>query len=84
MLWLKYYTLSELINKGPNQSNRIGVMALDDRIVLFVNGEKVDEIVDEKDPYAEGFFGLFVNRDRTENLAINVDKVSYWSDPQEK
>ena len=84
MLWLKYYTLSELINKGPNQSNRIGVMALDDRIVLFVNGEKVDEIVDEKDPYAEGFFGLYINRDRTENLSINVETVSYWSDPQEK
>lgn len=82
MSWLKYYTISESINEGANQSNRIGVMALDNRFILYVNGEKVDEVSD--DAYAEGFFGLYVNRDKTENLAIVVDKVSYWTDPQEK
>jgi len=41
----------------------------------------VDEFVD--DTYPEGFFGLFINRDRTENLTINVDTVSYWTDPLE-
>ena len=84
MLWLKYYTISELVNKGANQSNRIGVMALDNRFILYVNGEKVDEVIDEDNSYAEGFFGLYVNRDKTENLAIVVDSVSYWTDPQEK
>ena len=84
MLWLKYYTISEWINEGANQSNRIGVMALDNRIILYVNGEKVDEVIDDDNAYAEGFFGLYVNRDKTENLAIVVDKVSYWTDPQEK
>jgi len=84
MLWLKYYTISEWINEGANQSNRIGVMALDNRFLLYVNGEKVDEIIDDDNNYAEGFFGLYVNRDKTENLAIVVDKVSYWTDPQEK
>jgi len=84
MLWLKYYTISEWINEGANQSNRIGVMALDNRFILYVNGEKVDEVIDDDDPYAEGFFGLYVNRDKTENLAIVVDKVSYWTDPLEK
>ena len=84
MLWLKYYTISEWINEGANQSNRIGVMALDNRFILYVNGEKVDEIIDDDNTYAEGFFGLYVNRDKTENLATVVDKVSYWTDPQEK
>ena len=84
MLWLKYYTISEWINEGANQSNRIGVMALDNRFILYVNGEKVDEVIDDDNAYAEGFFGLYVNRDKTENLAIVVDKVSYWTDPQEK
>jgi len=84
MLWLKYYTLSELIEEDANKSNRIGVMTLDNRIILFMNGEKVEEIIDEEDSYAEGFFGLYINRDKIENLAINVDKVSYWTDPQEK
>jgi len=84
MLWLKFYTISEWINEGANQSNHIGVMALDNRFILYVNGEKVDEIIDDDNTYAEGFFGLYVNRDKTENLAIVVNKVSYWTDPQEK
>jgi len=54
-------------------------MALDNRLILYVNGEKIDELSD--DTYAEGFFGLYVNRDITENLTIVVDKVSYWTDP---
>ncbi|MDO9547062.1 MAG: hypothetical protein Q7J07_10000 [Pelolinea sp.] len=82
MVWLQYYKVSEWINKGKDQTNRIGVMTLDGRLLLFVNGEKVDEVSDET--YAEGFFGLYINRDRTENLNILVDKVSYWTDPQEK
>ena len=56
MLWLKYYTASELVNKGPETTNRIGVMAIEDVIGLYVNGEKVDEIID--DTYDEGFFGI--------------------------
>jgi len=79
MEWLKYYTVSEWINQGADQSNRIGVMALDNRLMLYVNGELIDELSD--DAYAEGFFGLYVNRDITENLTIVVDKVSYWTDP---
>jgi hypothetical protein len=80
--WLQYYKVSESINKGKDQSNRIGVMALDDRLLMFVNGEKVGEVSDNA--YTEGFFGLFINRDKTENLNILVDTVSYWTDPQEK
>ena len=79
MEWLKYYTVSEWINQGADQSNRIGVMALDSRLILYVNGEMIDEFSD--DTYTEGFFGLYVNRDITEDLTIVVDKASYWTDP---
>ena len=82
MVWLQYYKVNEWINKGKDQSNRIGVMALDDRLVMFVNGEKVSEVTDQA--YTDGFFGLYINRDKTENLNILVDTVSYWTDPQEE
>lgn len=79
---LKYFTASEFINKGKNQVNRLGVMTVGDRILLFVNGEKVDEIVDET--YDLGFFGLFVNQDKTKDLTVYVDQVRYWLDAEPK
>lgn len=79
---LKYFTASEFINKGKNQTNRLGVMTVGDRILLYVNGEKVDEVVDET--YDLGYFGLFINRDKTEKLTVYVDQVRYWIDPEIK
>jgi len=79
MLWLKYHTLSDLIKKGKEQTNRLGVMAVGQRLLLFINGVKVDEISDAA--YKEGFFGVYINRDYTENLTVYVDDVAFWRDP---
>jgi hypothetical protein len=79
---LKYFTASDVINKGKNQVNRLGVMTVGDRLLLFVNGEYVDEIVDET--YDLGFFGLFVNSDKTKDLTVYVDQVRYWLDAEPK
>lgn len=81
MTWLKYYTENEYILQGEDAVNTIGVMTVDDSISLYINGELVDQFVD--DTYSEGFFGMYINRDYTENLTINIDKVSYWTDPLE-
>jgi hypothetical protein len=82
MTTLKYYTVSESINKGSDQSNRIGIMTLNDRLVMYINGEKVGEVSDAS--FTSGFFGLYVKRDKTQDLSILVDSVSYWTDPIEK
>ena len=37
-------TASELINKGKDQANRLGVAAVGDTLTLFINGAKVDEV----------------------------------------
>jgi hypothetical protein len=79
---LKYFTASDVINKGKNQVNRLGVMTVGDRLLLYVNGEYVNEIVD--DTYDLGFFGLFVNSDRTKDLTVYVDQVRYWLDAEPK
>lgn len=79
---LKNLTASTLINKGKDQTNRLGVAAVGDNLTLFINGEKVEVIKDET--YASGFFGLFINRDNTKDLTVKVDQVRYWTDPKIK
>jgi len=73
---LKYFTPSSAILKGKNQTNRLGVMTVGDRIILYINGVQVDEIVD--DTYDLGYFGVFINQDRTKNLTVFVEEVRYW------
>ena len=80
-VWLQYPKFSDVILQGEDETNKLGVLMVGDSISLFINGELIDEFVD--DSYPEGFFGLFINRDKTENLTINVDQVSYWIDPTE-
>jgi len=79
---LKVLTISDLINKGKDQTNRLGIMAIGNRLIMYINGEKVDEVSD--DAYSEGFFGIYINRDNTENLTIHVNEVKYWVDPTAK
>jgi len=75
-------TASDLINKGKDQSNRLGVAAVGDNLTLFINGVKVNTVVDEK--LEKGYFGVFVNRDKTKDLTVKVDQVRYWADPEIK
>lgn len=79
---LKYFTASETINKGKNQVNRLGVMSVGGRILLYANGEYLEEIVD--DTYDLGYFGLFINSDKTKELTVYVDQVRYWLDAEPK
>jgi hypothetical protein len=75
-------TASDLINKGKDQANRLGVAAVGDNLTLFINGVKVNTVVDEK--LEKGYFGVFINRDKTKDLTIKVDQVRYWADPEIK
>lgn len=77
---LKTLTPSDLINKGKDQTNRLGVMTVGDSIMMYINGEQIGEVVDET--YASGYFGVFINREKTEDYTIFVDQVSYWLDPE--
>jgi len=81
-LMLKNLTASALINKGKDQTNRLGVAAVGDSLTLFINGEKVEVIKDEV--YASGFFGMFINRDNTKDLTVKVEQVRYWVNPEIK
>ncbi len=45
----------------------------------YINGEKVGEVSDNA--YSAGYFGIYLNRDKTENMTIYVDDVKYWDNP---
>lgn len=79
---LKKYSESSLINAGKLETNRLGIMAVGNRLILFVNGVEIDEISD--DTFSDGNFGIYINRNETENLTIYVDDVKYWIDPEVK
>jgi hypothetical protein len=79
MKTLQEPTESALIKAGKLQTNRLGIMAIDDRLIMYINGEKVGEVSDNA--YSAGYFGIYLNRDKTENLTIYVDDVKYWDNP---
>ena len=73
------WTPAESVVSGSNQMNRVGVMVVGSRITLYANGVLLQEIHDET--YPEGYLGIFINSEETENFTIHVDDVSYWRNP---
>jgi hypothetical protein len=80
MVDLQGYTESSLVNDGENQTNRLGVMFVDDRILLYINGEKAGEVTD--DSFSRGYFGVYLDGDKTDDLTIYVDDVMFWENPE--
>jgi hypothetical protein len=68
---------SKHINTGSNQTNRVGVWAQDNSLVLYVNGAKLGET--KVTTYSQGYLGVFVNPDVTKNFTVNVLEMKYWN-----
>ncbi len=76
--WLVDFEPSDLINVGPNQVNRIGVMANGDRYGLYINGSLVDEVEDDR--FTEsGLFGYFIGAAETIEFTVEYDEIAYWN-----
>lgn len=65
---------------GANQQNRIGVMAINDSIKLYINGVLVKEISDSslKD---KGYIGGFVSAVDDSNFTVHMQEISSWTLP---
>ena len=72
------WTASAQIKTGPNQANRMGVLILGGKIVLYANGEKVIEIKNQVPGDAAGIYGLAITADKTDNLVVYVDDYKLW------
>jgi len=73
------YTASPAIKAGSDQTNRLGLMAVGSRLLVYVNGTLMGEAKDTQ--FDKGNFGLFVYARETDNLVVSVDEVSYWENP---
>jgi len=67
---------SDLINKGNNRKNTLGVLQEDDIISMYINGILVNQIYD--DSIKGGHFGVFIGWEQTQELTIGIEKASYW------
>lgn len=73
---LQNFTAHSAIKAGPKQSNTLGILAVQDRIQIFINGVQVLEIRDAT--YSQGLFGLVIRSENTPNLAVFVEQIAYW------
>jgi hypothetical protein len=73
------WTASNAIVVGEGAVNKLGVMARDSTLAIYVNGQKVDEVTDNA--YLEGTFGVYAQGVNTEDFTVWVDQVRYWENP---
>ncbi len=74
------WTASDLILKGKDVQNTLGVMAKGENLAFYINGKLVKEITDNG--YLEGSFGVFVGSDNADdNVTVWVDQIRYWENP---
>lgn len=70
---------SPAIRAGADQSNRLGVMSVGNKITLYMNGEKLGEALDNS--YAAGFFGVFVLSRTSDDYTVKFDAMKFWENP---
>lgn len=73
---LQEWKASPYIQKGPDQTNRIGFWAKGTTLKLYANGKLLAEF--EDDTYDEGRFGLLIGASKTEDLVVYVEEVNFW------
>lgn len=73
------WTASDAIQSGSNKTNKIGVMTVGDRLILYINGVLITEVKDNT--FSSGSFGLFIGARETTDFTISVDEISYWKNP---
>jgi type II secretory pathway pseudopilin PulG len=79
MISLIPWTISGEIRAGSNQTNRIGMMTINDRLIMFINGVLVEEFKDGSFP--QGYIGFFLGSKTTKNFTVKADNLAYWSNP---
>ncbi|MFW5714087.1 MAG: family 16 glycoside hydrolase, partial [Brevefilum sp.] len=73
------WTASDAIVEGEDSVNKLGILARDDELTLYINGQEVNEV--EDDAFLEGSFGVFVGGQVTDEFTVWVDQIRYWENP---
>lgn len=73
------WTIDPSIAIGPDVTQRLGVWAEGDRLVLYVNGFQVGETRDST--YSEGTFGVNIAATETIGFTVDVIEAKIWDLP---
>ncbi len=73
---IEKWTKNSAIQTGSNQTNRLGVMAKDNKLSLYVNGQHLGDFTDSS--YTSGVFGYFIASTNTPNLTVQSNSIQYW------
>ena len=70
------WTHSDLIQAGPDKTNRLGIMAQGNKLSLYANGNLLTEVLDSS--YPMGGFGVFIGAVETPGFTVTFDRLEYW------
>lgn len=73
------WTVDTHIAQGPEVTQRLGVWAESDRLVLYVNGFQVGEARDST--YSQGTFGVNIAAAETVDFTVDVIEAKVWDLP---
>jgi hypothetical protein len=76
---LKNWTSSDLIESGPEGTNRLGVKVEGTTIAGYVNGKKLFEIEDST--FDGPRFGILIAAPNTAGFTVNLSQLVYWNLP---
>jgi hypothetical protein len=74
------WTASDIINEGSNQTNRLGLWAEDNTFKIYINGQLVKTVEDDR-LEGEGLFGPWVGHADGGEFTIYISEISYWELP---
>ena len=74
---------SSHINDGPGAANRLGVLAQDNQITMYINGHEVDSITISPTVPQYGEFALYLGSTQPDNASASFDDFSVWLEPSE-
>jgi hypothetical protein len=70
------WTSASQILSGPNQTNRMGVLAEGNSLKLYANGKLIKSLSDSS--FTQGRLGLFIGSAVTPNFTVFVQEVAFW------
>ena len=73
------WTASKDVHAGQNQENRIGLLAQGGTLSVYLNGLFQKSITDTT--LAEGYMGVFVGANQTQNYTVTITQFAYWDQP---
>ena len=74
---LRDWSSAEAIVKGPNATNRLGLLIDGDRITPFANGTALGPAVQDSS-LGFGTFGLYALARETPGVVVNYDDFALW------